>query len=65
MVFQMGGKELVKMSKSVSSKEDQRFVSLFKEMKRKKVKPMVQLQQWLEYLKVNKYNADINQLKNG
>jgi hypothetical protein len=57
-------RDLVKISKSVSSKEDQRFIGLFKEMKRRKVGPVLQLQRWLEHLKAKTYNADINQLIN-
>jgi hypothetical protein len=34
-------------------------------MKKKKIETILQLQRWIEYLKENKYNADINQLKNG
>ena len=55
-------KKLVMITKSVSSKEDQRFIRLFKEMKKRKVEPVLQLQSWLEYLKTNKFNADINRL---
>jgi hypothetical protein len=58
-------KDLIKITKSVSSKKDQRFVQLFKGMRKKKVEPVLQLQHWIEYLKENKYNIDINQLKNG
>jgi hypothetical protein len=57
--------DLVRISKSVTSKHDQRFIRLFKKMKSEEVEPVMQLQKWLEYLKANKYNADINQLKNG
>jgi hypothetical protein len=46
-------------------KKDQRFIRLFKETKKKKIETILQLQRWIEYLKENKYNADINQLKNG
>jgi hypothetical protein len=58
-------RDLTKVSKSISSKKDQRFIRLFKEMKKKKIETILQLQGWIEYLKENKYNADINQLKNG
>ena len=57
--------DLAKVTKSVSSKKDQRFIRLFKEMRKREVKPVLQLKNWLEYLKVNKYNVDINQLTNG
>jgi hypothetical protein len=57
--------DLVKITKSVSSKTDQRFIGLFKKMRKKEIGPILQLQNWLEYLKANKYNVDINQLTNG
>jgi hypothetical protein len=55
--------DLAKISKSVTSKHDERFISLFKEMRKREVWPVMQLQQWIKYLMENKYNADINQLK--
>jgi hypothetical protein len=57
--------DLAKISKSVTSKQDQRFIGLFKEMKELNIGPVMQLRHWIIYLKENKYNADINQLKNG
>jgi hypothetical protein len=57
--------DLVRISKSVTSKRDQRFVRLFKEMKRREIKPILKLQDWLKYLNENKYNVDINRLING
>ena len=56
---------LKKETKSVTSKADYRFIKLFKDLLRKESKPMIQLKNWMEYLKTNKYNADLNQLKNG
>jgi len=56
---------LKKVTKSVTSKNDQRFIRLFKDLLKKGNSSVTQLQSWLEYLKENKYNADINQLKNG
>jgi hypothetical protein len=56
---------LKKETKSIASKKDQRFVKLFKELVKEKNESVVRLQSWLKYLKDNKYNADINQLKNG
>ncbi len=57
--------ELKKETKAVASKADHRFIKLFKDLIKKESEPMVQLKNWLEYLKENKYNADINQLTNG
>jgi hypothetical protein len=54
-----------KEAKSIASKRDQRFVKLFKDMVKGKSESIIQLQNWLSYLKENQYNADINQLKNG
>jgi len=56
---------LKKVTKSVTSKHDERFIRLFKDLLKKESKPMIRLKNWLEFLKANKYNADINQLKYG
>lgn len=58
-------KDLLRLTKAVTSKRDQRFIQLFKDLLKKESVPVLQLKQWLEYLKTNKYNADINQLTNG
>lgn len=57
--------ELKKETKSVTSKTDRRFIQLFKALTQSESKGVVQLKEWLKYLKENKYNADVNQLKNG
>jgi hypothetical protein len=57
--------DLKKVTKSVASKTDQRFIQLFKDLVKKESKSAIKLKNWLEYLKANKYNADINQLNNG
>jgi hypothetical protein len=57
--------DLAKESKSITSKQDQRFISLFKDMRKRNIMPILQLQNWIKYLKENKYNVEINQLKNG
>jgi hypothetical protein len=57
--------ELKKISKSVGSREDSRFVELFKRMKKEENSSIMRMKYWLEYLNENKYKVDINQLKNG
>lgn len=57
--------DLARISKSVTSKRDQRFIKLFKKMREIGIEPILQLQRWVVYLKENKYNPDINELKNG
>jgi hypothetical protein len=57
--------DLKRQTKNTQSKHDQRFVKLFKELLKRNIESVVELKRWLEYLKENKYNADINQLKNG
>jgi len=57
--------ELKRISKSVASKKDPRFVKLFKDLVKKESEPVLQLKNWLEYLKTNKFNVDVNRLKNG
>jgi hypothetical protein len=58
-------KSLKKESKSKESKKDIRFINLFKEMLRKDCEEVIKLKSWLEYLKKEKYSADINKLING
>ena len=57
--------DLKKVSKSVASKKDQRFIRLFKDMVKMKSEPVLKLQSWIGYLKENTYKADINRLING
>jgi hypothetical protein len=57
--------DLAKVSKSVTSKKDPRFIRLFKKMREMELEPIMKLQRWIVFLKENKYNADINELKNG
>ncbi len=57
-------KQLKKVSKSISSKTDPRFINLFKKMIKQSCEPAIQLRNWLLYLKNNKYQVDINELKN-
>lgn len=57
-------KPLQKISKSVSSKTDVRFVNLFKMIVKTNSDAAIQLKNWLLYLKEKNYNADINELRN-
>jgi hypothetical protein len=57
--------QLQKVSKSVTSKNDIRFIRLFKHILRSKSEPVLQLKGWLEYLKTNTFKVDINYLING
>jgi len=58
----VGLKELTKLSKSISSKNDPRFIALFKTMIHKHCDSILELQKWIEYLRREKYEADINEL---
>jgi hypothetical protein len=55
-------KSLLKVSKSVNSRKDERFIKLFKQMKNKNCQPVIDLKNWLEFLKANKYNSNIDLL---
>jgi hypothetical protein len=57
-------KQFKRESKSISSKTDVRFISLFKKIKKTNCEPVDRLKYWLTYLKDKKYNVDINELKN-
>ena len=57
--------QLQKVSKSVTSKNDARFIRLFKYILHTKSEPVLQLKGWLEYLKKNTFKVDINYLING
>lgn len=58
-------KRLVKITKSIGSRTDQRFVQLFKSMIRQECESLMRLKNWIEHLKQHKYKADINELING
>jgi hypothetical protein len=58
-------KSLKRISKSKESKKDIRFINLFKEMLKKNCEEVIRLKNWIEYLKTEKYTADINKLRNG
>ena len=55
---------LREQSKKMTTKNDQRFKNLFKELKRKEASGIMILQDWVSYLKENNYNADVNYFKN-
>lgn len=57
-------RQLMKESKSVTTKEDERFIRLFKRMMQKEVEAVMELKKWLEYLRNNNYQADIKELRN-
>lgn len=52
-----------KVTKMVNSKQDLRFKSLFKTMKKHNLADLELLTNWLLYLKAHPYDSDINQLK--
>lgn len=55
-------KSLLKVTKSIGSRKDERLINLFKEMKRKNCEPVIELKLWLEFLKNNKQNANVDLL---
>jgi hypothetical protein len=57
-------RQLMKVSKSTTSKSDTRFVQLFKKMVNHEVEAVMELKKWLEYLRNNNYQADIKELMN-
>ena len=52
-------KGLTKITKSVASRKDERFVKLFKQMKNKNCHPVTEFKNWIEFLKTNKYNPNL------
>lgn len=58
-------RSLLKVTKSIGVEADDRFVQLFKEMVRLQCESVIRLKNWIEYLKQEKYKADINKLING
>jgi hypothetical protein len=57
-------KELTKISKRESSKTDQRFKQLFRDLKTQNASGINLLAKWIEHLKPNPYNADKTTLQN-
>ncbi len=52
--------ELKKVSKSVNSKEDHRFKKLFRDLKKTGVTELSTLANWIEHLKSNRYNLNLD-----
>lgn len=57
-------RELKRMSKSLTSSKDERFIKLFKRMKESKNEKVKKLIHWISLLKKDNYQVDINELKN-
>jgi len=55
-----GGKELLRKTKSVSSRKDERFISLFRRLVNEDCEPVLKLKRWIEFLKENKYNSNLD-----
>jgi hypothetical protein len=55
-------KPLQRITKSISSKNDQKFIKLFKHMKGVNCAPLLQLKGWIDFLKENKQNANLDLL---
>ena len=55
-------KALLKITKSVGSRKDERFIKLFKKMKNKNCQAVIDLKNWIEFLKNNKHNSNIDLL---
>lgn len=57
-------KKFTKITKSISSRNDNRLIRLFKTMLKEECESLLRLKNWIEYLKQHKYNSDINELVN-
>ncbi|MEI9958091.1 MAG: hypothetical protein WDM90_17705 [Ferruginibacter sp.] len=55
-------KKLLKVTKSVGSRKDDRLVKLFKQMKNENCPPVTELKNWIEFLKENKHNSNLDLL---
>jgi len=55
-------KQLLKITKSINSRRDKNFIKLFKQMESKDCKPMIELKNWIEFLKANKYDSNLDLL---
>jgi hypothetical protein len=55
-------KALLKITKSVSSRKEERLVKLFKQMKNKNCSPVIELKNWIEFLRHNKHNSNLDLL---
>ena len=62
-------KELKTITKSTASKNDERFIRLFREFVRKSEElnygPILKLRRIIQYILERQYNVNINELKNG
>ena len=56
-------KELTKVTKKITSKNNQVFKKLFRELKRKRAKNVIILAEWIEYFKRNPYNIDLTEME--
>ncbi|MBC9912937.1 hypothetical protein [Chitinophaga varians] len=55
--------QLKKVSKSVNTKKDERFKQLFRELHQAGADNIIRLANWINYLKDNMYQADVNVLQ--
>ncbi|HEY2726604.1 MAG TPA: hypothetical protein VGI61_05495 [Parafilimonas sp.] len=55
-------KQLKKITKSIGSRKDERFIKLFKQMKNKNCHHVIELKKWIEFLKINKHNSNLDLL---
>lgn len=55
-------KSLMRITKSISSRKDERFIKLFKQMKNKNCQPLMKFKEWVEFLKINKHNSNLDLL---
>ncbi len=55
-------KPLLRITKSIGSRKDERFINLFKQMKKSNCQPIIDLKKWVEYLRDNKYNSNLDLL---
>ncbi len=56
-------KELTKITKSVTSKNDAIFRKLFQELKKRKTENVEILSKWISYLKNNPYKVDLAEMR--
>ncbi|MCF6270379.1 MAG: hypothetical protein L3J41_11750 [Melioribacteraceae bacterium] len=56
-------KELTKVTKKITSKNNSDFKKLFQELKKRSAQNIIILSKWLDYLKSNPYNRDLTEIK--
>ena len=54
---------LKKVTKKVTSKDDNRFKKLFRTLKNSNSKSVIILSEWIEYLKTKRYDVDLSKLR--